>query len=178
MAGRRQSRGARFVPLTITLLVALATTPSHACVTNADCTGGQVCIAGACQPCSADAECSNNDVCDGLETCVAGACQPGTPLNCDDGNVCTTDTCDPVAGCQHAPVFDGTSCADGDVCNGAETCQAGTCTPGTPLNCNDSNVCTTDTCDPVAGCQHTPVAVHGRHAARLQRQQRLYRRHV
>jgi len=30
-----------------------------------------------------------------------------------------------------------------DVCNGAETCQSGVCTPGTPLNCNDGSVCTT-----------------------------------
>jgi hypothetical protein len=43
------------------------------------------------------------------------------------------------------------------VCNGAETCQAGSCTAGTPLNCNDGNACTTDSCDPLAGCLHVPI---------------------
>src|SRR3989442_4398787 len=32
---------------------------------------------------------------------------------CDDGNACTTDTCDPVALCQYAPAADGTPCNDG-----------------------------------------------------------------
>jgi len=46
-------------------------------------------------------------------------------------------------------------CNDGNVCNGAERCQAGTCTAGTPLDCADDDACTTDTCDPSGGCQHT-----------------------
>lgn len=57
-------------------------------------------------------------------------------------------------GCVHAPVADGTGCSDGNVCNGAETCQVGTCTPGTSLDCNDNNPCTDDSCDSQAGCQH------------------------
>ena len=32
------------------------------------------------------------------DTCLDGACQ-GAPLDCDDGNSCTTDSCDPVDGC-------------------------------------------------------------------------------
>ena len=40
----------------------------------------------------------------------AGTSTAGTPLNCDDGNDCTTDTCDAVLGCLHSPVPDGTSC--------------------------------------------------------------------
>ncbi|MDC0668309.1 MYXO-CTERM sorting domain-containing protein [Nannocystis radixulma] len=43
-------------------------------------------------------------------------------------------------------------CADDDMCNGAETCEEGTCTAGTPLDCGDGNVCTDDTCDPGSGC--------------------------
>ena len=46
-------------------------------------------------------------------------CTAGTPLNCNDGNVCTTDTCNPATGCTTTPVANGTSCADGNVCNGA-----------------------------------------------------------
>src|SRR5439155_24248610 len=102
--------------------------------------------------------CSDGNVCNGAETCQGGACTAGTPLNCNDGNPCTTDSCDPVAACQHPAVANGTSCSDGNACNGAETCQAGVCTAGTLPNCNDNNPCTTDTCDPAQGCQHAPLA--------------------
>jgi hypothetical protein len=76
-------------------------------------------------------------VCNGGETCQAGLCTSGTPLNCNDSNVCTTDSCDPVAGCQNLAVPNGSSCSDGDVCNGGETCQGGVCTAGTPPNCDE-----------------------------------------
>ncbi|MEK6799273.1 MAG: hypothetical protein AABZ12_09935, partial [Planctomycetota bacterium] len=46
-------------------------------------------------------------------------------------------------------------CADGNVCNGVETCPAGTCVPGTALTCNDSNPCTDDTCNTTTGCVYT-----------------------
>ena len=106
------------------------------------------------QTCS-PADCDDGNVCNGTEGCTNGACSPGTPLNCNDANVCTADSCDTATGCAHAPVANGTSCADGNVCNGAETCQNGTCAGGTPLNCNDSNVCTTDSCNASTGCaQH------------------------
>jgi len=48
-------------------------------------------------------------------------------------------------------------CSDGDVCNGAETCEAGQCTPADPFSCNDGNVCTADACDSVNGCSNTNV---------------------
>jgi hypothetical protein len=48
-------------------------------------------------------------------------------------------------------------CDDHNVCNGAETCQAGVCIAGVPISCNDNNPCTIDTCDPVAGCTFTPA---------------------
>jgi hypothetical protein len=74
-----------------------------------------------------------------------GACQAGTPLDPDDQNPCTSDSCDPVQGVQNTPVALGNSCADGDVCNGAEACDgAGACTAGTPLDPDDQNPCTAD----------------------------------
>ena len=45
-----------------------------------------------------------------------------TPGSCDDSNVCTIDTCDPVQGCIY-----------------------------TPVNCDDGSVCTVDTCSPNGG---------------------------
>src|SRR2546428_12542131 len=127
------------------------------CVTNGDCTGGQVCVAGVCQPCVTDAQCTDGNACNGAETCQSGACVAGSPLNCDDGNPCTTDSCDQTAGCLHVPLLDGTSCSDGNVCNGAETCQPGAGARGARLNCNASRPRTPETYDPVAGCQHAAV---------------------
>src|SRR5262245_41007202 len=49
-------------------------------------------------------------------------------------------------------------CSDGNACNGAETCQGGVCTPGTPPNCVDANPCTADACDTgLNHCVHIPV---------------------
>jgi hypothetical protein len=47
-----------------------------------------------------------------------------------------------------------TDCLDASVCNGQETCVAGSCNPGTPLDCNDGIACTTDACNPATGCTH------------------------
>ncbi|MFH1108834.1 MAG: DNRLRE domain-containing protein [Planctomycetota bacterium] len=105
--------------------------------------------------CTDSSECEDGDVCNGIEDCVGSECVSGTPLNCDDTNPCTTDTCNATSGCGHAPVANGTSCADSNVCNGAETCQSGVCQSGTPLDCSDGISCTDDSCDPVLGCQHT-----------------------
>ncbi len=46
-------------------------------------------------------------------------------------------------------------CSDGLACNGAETCVAGTCQAGAPLDCNDAIDCTADSCvDPVGTCSN------------------------
>jgi hypothetical protein len=74
--------------------------------------------------------CDDGNVCT-IDTCdvVTGDCV-FTPINCDDNNACTIDTCDPVTGCVH-----------------------------TPIVCNDDNPCTRDSCDPRVGkCVFTPVA--------------------
>jgi glucose/arabinose dehydrogenase len=135
------------------------------CRSDADCDDGDPCTGDRCDAtlgCQstvvADGTgCGDVDVCNGAESCQAGICTAGTPLACDDGNPCTIDRCDPVTGCAAAPVTDGTPCADDDVCNGAETCHAGVCSPQTPLACDDQNPCTTDGCDPVSGCTAAPV---------------------
>jgi subtilisin-like proprotein convertase family protein len=48
-------------------------------------------------------------------------------------------------------------CDDGQFCNGAETCVAGSCQAGTPPNCNDGVACTVDACnESTDSCTHTP----------------------
>ena len=142
----------------------LCSEPAKSCVhtpVSARCDDGNVCTDDACNPASGcvhtnnTAPCDDGNACTTNDVCSGGSCQGGAPLNCNDGNICTTDTCNPSTGCAHTPVANGTSCSDGDLCNGAETCQAGVCTPGVPLDCNDGNICTDDTCNPATGCVHT-----------------------
>jgi hypothetical protein len=145
------------------------------------CNGAETCQAGACvvgiapacddgNPCTTDGcdalsgcrhaavpdgtPCPDGTMCNGHETCAAGLCAPSAPVDCDDGNPCTTDVCDAVGGCRRLSVADGTSCADIDLCNGDETCRGGECVIGPPRHCDDGDACTSDTCDASAGCRH------------------------
>ncbi len=61
--------------------------------------------------CLSDASCGDGNICNGIETCRAGVCTAGTPLNCDDGDPCTLDSCAPASGCQHTMVADLASCS-------------------------------------------------------------------
>jgi hypothetical protein len=102
--------------------------------------------------CVTNADCNDNNACNGIETCVTGTCVAGTALNCDDGNVCTTDSCVPASGCAHAN--NTVSCTDGNACTTADTCAGGVCVGGAAPNCDDSNPCTNDSCVPASGCAH------------------------
>ena len=85
-------------------------------------------------------------------TVYYGVCGDGlTQSNegCDDGNLVSGDCCD--ATCDFE--INGSACADGDLCNGDETCDgAGNCAAGTPLMCDDFAACSVDSCSPVLGC--------------------------
>jgi subtilisin-like proprotein convertase family protein len=107
-------------------------------------------------------------------TCLVTACA----VDCNDNNPCTDDSCDPFTGCVYTnntatcadegnvctdnvcadgmcthpnntgPCNDGFACTTGDVCAG------GSCA-GTAINCDDTNVCTDDSCNPANGlCEH------------------------
>jgi uncharacterized repeat protein (TIGR01451 family) len=70
--------------------------------------------------------------------------------DCDDGNPCTADSCDPTTGlCQSTPVPDGQTCDDGNPCTAGNTCHAGAC--GTPVVCGGGSVCAPNVCDPATG---------------------------
>jgi hypothetical protein len=65
--------------------------------------------------------------------CQNGGCTTGTPVNCDDDNVCNgLETCDPLTGC----------------------------VPGETLDCSDGNSCTSDLCAPLGGCSN-PISRMG-----------------
>jgi hypothetical protein len=87
-----------------------------------------------------DANCDNGLFCDGAETCDAlNDCQPG-------GDPCPGQGCDEATDTCVDCLVDA-DCDNGLFCDGAETCVAGTCQPGTPVDCNDGVGCTDDSCN-------------------------------
>ncbi len=110
---------------------------------------------GKCDPVpkADNVACDDANACTLGDTCQTGVCSSTTAANCDDGNPCTTDFCDQVYGCDHAPLASGGQCNDGNDCTINDSCKTGSCV-GTQLNCDDSNQCTTDTCAKKGGCAH------------------------
>ncbi len=153
-----------------------STNNTASCNDNNPCTANDRCSGGSCvggfvidcddnNPCTADSchpilgcrhsnvsgSCNDGSVCTVNDVCFGGICVGGQVVNCDDGNPCTTDTCDSISGCQHANNTD--ECNDGNACTLGDVCSAGQCVAGPPMNCNDGNICTNDSC--VGGvCQH------------------------
>jgi len=76
-------------------------------------------------PCEETADCDDGSLCT-LDTCVSGSCE-NEPVDCGDGDLCTTDGCDPVTLC----FWD-------------------------PLSCDDADDCTIDSCDSESGCSNEP----------------------
>jgi hypothetical protein len=77
----------------------------------------------------------------------------GTGADCDDGNVCTDDAC---AGGQCVNTNNAAACNDGLFCNGADTCEGGSCSvhagdPCAPNPCDEQS----DQC--MGGCPTGPV---------------------
>lgn len=103
-------------------------------------------------------DCDDGDPCTDKDTCNAGAKCKGLTGTCNDGNICTDDSCDKVKGCQNLKVLEG-PCDDSDVCT-VEKCDLGLCVKK-PVNCEDSNPCTADACDPASGCYSTDVPEGG-----------------
>ncbi len=155
------------------------------CKDNNPCTENGVCKGGTCTPgiqkvCKSDNQCvlAKCDVVTGncayaaqptgtkctdggacvTDTACAGQVCAGKPKACEDGSPCTKDSCDNAVGCVFAPIFD--VCDDGNACTKEDACQGGKCiglAEETTVTCSDSNPCTTDSCDPIKGCQHQPA---------------------
>ena len=124
--------------------------------------------------------CEDGDACTVHDRCSNGACVAGFQKTCRDGNICTTDLCNPGKGCVFValdcqdgnPCSDdvcdpalgcffvsanGAPCDDGNPCTSGDFCAAKKCFSGGPNPCDDGNPCTTDSCDPATGCVHTAV---------------------
>jgi hypothetical protein len=72
-----------------------------------------------------DAATPATETCNGQDDDCDGAIDEGT---CDDGNVCTEDSCVPAKGCSH--VAGSGECDDGNACTGPGSCVGGTCAAG------------------------------------------------
>ncbi len=152
-----------------------------ACDDASACTDGDLCSDGLCKgtalncddsnPCTADScnpkagcvnlasagTCSDGDACTTADACKLGVCTGGPALVCDDGNPCTSDSCDSAQGCVATPTT--ANCDDGNACTSKDTCSAGTCAGIATILCDDGKLCTTDSCDTKGGCVATPNAV-------------------
>lgn len=133
-------------------------------------------VCQACIPACKDRECGADGCggdcgtcagggCNGMawtapETCFEGSCITSQGGNCNDGNDCTTDKCDPAVGCSHENLGDGSICVHGS-CDGAywtrpNICIAGRCEGGRGVEqCDDGNECTDEACEPDKGCSWT-----------------------
>jgi Dictyostelium (slime mold) repeat len=151
---------------------------------SASCDDGNLCTDDSCDPalgCQAviddTNDCNDGDACNGSETCVAGICTNGSPPVCDDGNLCTDDSCVAALGCQFtnntAPCDDGEFCtASPDVCAGGICIGGGDACPGQfcdevdnvcfdgcadASECNDNDPCTDDVCDAQSVCRNPSI---------------------
>ena len=87
---------------------------------------------GALADCPQPSECSVDQECN-----LGGACLIGSCVGCT---------------CQYSPVTDGASCNGGNLCTKGDTCQAGVCTSGAPIDCPPSSQCQLPgVCDPTTG---------------------------
>jgi beta-glucanase (GH16 family) len=108
--------------------------------------------------------CSDGNLCNGQETCQSGVCSPGVMVTCAAIDGChVAGTCNPSTGlCSDPAAPDGTSCSDGDLCNGQETCQSGVCSPGVVVTCAAIDGChVAGTCIPSTGLCSDPAAPDG-----------------
>ena len=155
------------------------------CVATCD-EGADQCTSTPFVPCTDDGNTCTDDVCDGSAVCTHPALPGGTICRaaatvCDVAEACSGggapcpadsvvpngtncgDACTTGGTCQSGQCTGGSPlvCDDNDVCNGLETCDSLTgCVPGQPLDCVDSNSCTADLCAPVGGCSN-PVLPDG-----------------
>jgi hypothetical protein len=128
---------------------------------------GESALDAPCSVCSVEASqeawtaleegsvCEDGDLCTTGEVCAAGACAGGSPVTCDDGLLCTADTCEAETGaCRFE--LDADFCVIGDICLASGEYEPGSmcalCSPDestdsfTPTDgpCDDADPCTLD----------------------------------
>lgn len=128
-----------------------------------NCNDNEACTTDTCdktlgcqhKPVADNTACDDGNACSTGDKCVAGKCSFVAGKDCNDNNPCTIDACAANV-CGPVNEANGTPCVF-DRCHVNSECQAGKCSEGTLINCDDGNPCTTDMCDPATGCKSTPV---------------------
>ncbi len=126
------------------------------------CDDGNACTDDTCNSASGcvfsanTSACNDGNACTLGDACTASACLPGSVTACSDDNACTDDLCNPVSGCVNPP--NAATCTDNNACTVGEACSEGLCQGALFSNCDDSNPCSDDSCDPTAGCIHTAIS--------------------
>ncbi len=111
-------------------------TPTGGCMTRPDNT--KVCGEASC----------DGDIFRPRVVCDGGSCPAQNPVNCDDSNVCTNDSCT-LSGCSNVANSD--PCSDGNGCTVGDTCVSKVCKSGSLKTCNDDLFCTSDSCNSLTG---------------------------
>ncbi len=140
-------------------------TQQQACVHTPDdtaCDDGKVCTVDSCDDVD---DCQHDPVADDtpcdvdptrVESCQNGLCVADCleDEDCDDEQECTTDSCSAQGVCEFEPDHD--SCNEGlTACDTPYVCIAFEgCVESDPIDCDDDEPCTTDTCDDTLGCQY------------------------
>ena len=105
--------------------------------------------------------CDDGIFCNGEDTCSGGSCSvhAGNPCSGPDGDANCSESCDEGTDACTAADPDGSACDDGLLCTAEETCSSGSCATGAPLDCNDGDPCTIDSCNEISGCVNSPDPV-------------------
>jgi cysteine-rich repeat protein len=99
------------------------------CTADSNVCTNDVCSGATCTHPNNSAACDDGAFCNGTDTCGGGTCSihTGDPCPGADGDGDCTESCDENSDTCTAADVNGSSCDDAVFCNGADTCNAGTC---------------------------------------------------
>jgi hypothetical protein len=111
--------------------------------------------------CTSDSQCPDESYGDSclIPRCMDGTCvmvdecgsDPCEGVTCNDGNLCTTDSCNPSNG---QCIYTTKNCDDDNLCT-TDSCNSGNCV-NTFKDCDDGDSCTSDSCNSQTGsCSNT-----------------------
>ncbi|MBK9265907.1 MAG: S8 family serine peptidase [Polyangiaceae bacterium] len=107
--------------------------------------------------------CDDGDACTLNDGCIAGVCA-GSSVNCTALDDChDAGVCDPMTGtCSNPEKPEGAACDDGNGCTVSDSCMAGICMAGAPMDCVAPDEChEAGICDSMTGTCSSPEKPDG-----------------